>query len=658
MGIASNLINPTYVPEADGLLSYAEKNISFKKIIKCPVPFTSDPIEYATSYLGYTLKPLQKQVLEDLFSVDTKGKPKYSEAVLVCGMRSSKSVCAGIIGSFLAQMLLSFDDPGRHLGQVPGQKLSAEYIATSEQQSQKTAYASCETVILNSPWWKKYLSYLAERELTEGKETLFQCHAKRIAFVEKNVEIVSLHSNSQSLAGLTAFFVCFDEMSRFDISEGVVQEKSEKRSAQSVYFTAARAAKTLAPFSKILTVTSPMYEDDFGMQLLCMAGTLRGGAGLPVVEALRSRRPNRVSSMLGYHYSTFEANPKTEDDPFGYSESDFAAERSANPSAYSRDYLAIPPSAISPFFELPERIDSSVVKDYQPMIAFEDIIIEESVGIATRKYIAKKMFPIQTNKMNKYFICCDQGATKDSFAVAMGHGQEELVEIENPNGTKTQVPRFKVVIDLVEAWKPNKEERITVSFTNVEDVIRAINKMFYIGKVVYDSWNSVESIERLFSEGIFTEKMGATVPMYETMKLLLYSGMVELPPSDLLVTELKQLNNIKGKQVQHPTNGSKDLADAVVRTIWCIYTDCIRDAIHGNFMLPYGQKFSTLRSIASAFELMKQKQLMDGDLEGMNSPLWSHDQSSIFGRGSFVRGNVRPNIETNPSSYSKKNGGF
>jgi hypothetical protein len=134
--------------------------------------------------------------------------------------------------------------------------------------------------------------------------------------------------------------------------------------------------------------------------------------------------------------------------------------------------------------------------------------------------------------------------------------------------------------------------------------------------------------------------------------------MVELPPSDLLVTELKQLNNIKGKQVQHPTNGSKDLADAVVRTIWCIYTDCIRDAIHGNFMLPYGQKFSTLRSIASAFELMKQKQLMDGDLEGMNSPLWSHDQSSIFGRGSFVRGNVRPNIETNPSSYSKKNGGF
>jgi hypothetical protein len=562
---------------------------------------------------------------------------------------SGKSILGGIVGSFLLQRLLAFDDPGKEFGQVPGQKFVAEYIATSEQQSKNTAFAAFETILMNTPWWRKYLGYLQDRENADGrKESLFQKHERKIMFHEKNLEAHSLHSNSSSIAGFTAFYVCFDEMSRFDVSEGDVQQKSEKRSAQAVYFTAARAAKTLHGFSKIVTITSPMYETDFGMQLLYQAKEVRTGkATRSIIDSLRMRYPKRDNQIIGYHMATWEANPLSEDDPSGYTEDDFVTEKNSNYSTFLRDFMAIPPSAISPFFELPERIEKSVVRGRNPMIVFKDEIITEQVGSETRNYIGKRILGISGNKMRKHFICCDQGAVKDSFVVAMGHGEEAIVNVPDARGSHVDMKRHKVVIDFIEAWKPNKEERITVSFQNVEEVIRSLNSAYYIDKVVFDQWHSTESIERLFSEGVVTRKLGADIEMYETMKVLVYSGMVELPENDVLLNELRQLTVIKGKRIEHTGDGSKDLADAVCRVVWSVYVDSIRDAIHGNFMLPMAHKFPTTRSVASAFELMKNDQYNEYGIPHFGIFPGSGTSKGVFGKSMIVEPNVIPTIGEN-----------
>lgn len=783
MDLGNRLLDVAYVPSTDET-DFKEKNISFSTAIKCPVDFTDDPIEYVEGFLKYRLKKVQRLILTDLFSVDSNNNPVYKEAVVIAGMRSGKSVIGGVIGSFLLQKLLGMDDPGAQLGQLPGQKFSAEYIATSEQQSKQTAFSNFETIITTTPWWRKYISYLCDRETTEGKETLYQHHMRSINFPEKNLEILSLHSNSASIAGLTAFFVCFDEMSRFDISEGEIQQRSEKRSAQAVYYTAARAAKTLKDFSRIVTITSPMYETDFGMQLLYMAKEVKGGTGLKVINALRERYITRVSNIIGYHYSTFEANPKTPEDPNGFTEADFQTEKS-NYLTYMRDYLAIPPSAISPFFDLPERISNSVTPNYNPIVSFSNEIMTESVGYETRNYIGKKVYIVNPNKIRKFFVCCDQGAVKDSFAVAMGHAEVTKVKIPGAQGNSTDTTRHKIIIDFVEAWKPNKEDRVTVSFQNVEDVIRTLNSYFYIDKVIFDNWHSTESIERLFSEGVVTRKLGATVEMYETMKLLIYSGMVELPDNDLLLTELRQLNLLRGSKIDHPVGGcfvgdtkirlfdgtivtieelskrpnnrdffvyastdtndrvvtygcnaretkrvndltqvelntgeyerctpehlfklkdgsykearslkegdalmsmypeqnhtvknisflfskkeipvydisvpkhsnfalesgifvhnSKDLADAVVRVVWCVYLDSIRDAVHGNFMLPIMERFPTVRSVASIYD-MKRNEMQSSMYQAAGIFGTSVGSKGVFGKSMIVEPNVVPNI--------------
>ena len=556
---------------------------------------------------------------------------------------SGKSILGGIVGSFLLQKLLAMDNPGNDLGQVPGQKFVAEYIATSEQQSKQTAFAAFTNIISSTEWWKKYIGYLRERELKEGKGTLIEILQRSIAFPEKNLEAYSLHSNSQSIAGFTAFFVCFDEMSRFDVSETDVQQQSEKRSAQAVYYTAARAAKTLNGFSKILTITSPMYETDFGMQLLYMAKEVKAGPSTKrTIDALRSRYTSRVADIIGYHYCTYEANPYTDDDKFGYTNKSFDAEKVGNYSAFMRDYMAIPPSAISPFFELPERIDKAVYKNREPLVVFTDEIIHRNVGDELRKYIGKRIQVVNANRIQKYFICCDQGAVKDSFVVAMGHGETSLVTLPDARGNVVETTRHKVIIDFVESWKPNKEERITVSFENVEDVIKVLNSCFYIDRVVFDQWHSTESIERLFSEGIMTKKLSADLEMYETFKILIYSGMVELPDSDKLLTELRQLSVIKNKKIDHAPDSSKDEADAVTRVAWCVYLDSIRDAVHGKFMLPGGQHLSTVRSVATAFEIMKNDAMGDMPSYGIFGSATA--SKSVFGKSTIVQGNVIPNI--------------
>ena len=798
MGIGDRLLTPG-MKHIDSSDPYANASF-FKKSLRCPCTFTNDPIEYMESYINYKLRPKQKNIVIDIFSEDSTGFPNYDVALIICGMRGGKSILSGAMGSFLTHKLLGMEDPAAQLHQVPGQMLSAEFIATSEDQSKKTSYSAFCSVLTSTPWWKKYIQWLLDRETIEGKETLYVDHQRRKAFKEKNIEIVALHSNSASIAGLTAYYCAFDELSRFDLSEGSVQQQSEKRTAQAVYFTASRAIASVSPFSKIVVTTSPMYEADFGMQLLTLAETVKAEKNKSYIETLRSKisANDKVSRMVGYHYTTFEMNPKSDENgndvPGGMSENDpyFKSVKKLSPATFNRDYLAIPPSAISPFFEIPERIEDCVIKEARPpLVIFENMYFEESTmthkGPETRRYVGKRAFPQHPDKMTKYFICCDQGAVKDSFVIAMGHGEEVQVETEGSKNDRKQITRYKAVIDLVEAWIPDQDQKITVSFPNVEEVIRTIAGYFHIAQVVYDRWNSEESIQRLFSEGIYTTRLGATFQMYETLKLLIYSNMVELPKDNKLVMELRQLNNIKNRKIDHSSdenacftgdtkirllngtiktlkelselgpdnkfwvysclkdgtivpaeaynahktkevselvvvtldndeiikctpehlfmlrNGdyiqakdlkennslmplyykeynhkvksieivklsepidvyditvpgydnfalasgiivhnSKDKADSVCRVVWCIYEDCIKDTIRGDFMLPQRHSFSSLRSLATAFEVIKNSEIGDA--------IWDQNPSgygggSVFGKDFIVRSNVVPNLK-------------
>jgi hypothetical protein len=644
LAIGSKLLDINYKPE-ENISSDFGLYTSFKKIIKCPVKFTEDPIEYAESYIGFVLRPIQKNMIIDLFSTDENDYPLFDTLIAIQGMRSSKSVTAAIVISFLKMKLLAMDNPGKQLGQAPGQKLVAEFIATSEQQSKNTAYAALANIITSTDWWIKYISYLKQREESEGKETLFSMSQKRIAFPEKNVESLSLHSNSNSIAGFTAFGIVGDEWSRLSmISSGAdTQSFTEARTAEAIWNTCSRAAKSIRPFSKVIIITSPLFSEDFGMKMLCRAGTLKAGKHKNYIEELRTRHPEKVKRMLGYYYTTLEVAGKCLENPNGFTEEDFESERSEM-TAYMRDYECVPPETIASYFDRVDLI-SKCVHDRPVVATFTTHIFEENIttlrGVESRRYVGKQIHIATTDLMKKYFICCDQGEKKDAFVVCMGHGEEVDHTSINGAGKEVVMKKHKVIIDLIEAWEPDKENKITVSFQNVENTIQILSKNFFIHSVLFDQWQSTEAIQRLFSSGIHTEKIGATLEMYDIAKMLIYSDMVEFPPNDKLIHELRTLNLIKGRKIDHNENSSKDLADAFIRVIFKVYESSIKDSIQGTDMLPKGAMFLSARNLSGPeFNLMSY----GGSMAGSGGGLWGN--SSVFGnRDTIVSGNVTPSLD-------------
>jgi hypothetical protein len=653
--LSDRLRDHNYVPSQ--IPTSLTKSTTQKKI--CPVRFTEDVIEYCQGeeFLQATLRKLQKDFLLDLYELDEKGYPKYDTGVFIAGMRGGKSMLAAIIASFQLHKLLAMQDPAAQLHQFKGQRLTLQFIASSEAQAQETAYASFEAIINNAPWWVKYIEWLKEREETEGlgKGSLFEMLSNRIEFKEKNIAALSLHSNSAALVGKTSACCIFDELSRFDVAEGAIQTKTQKRSAQAVYDGVAKAATSLMPFSKVVTITSPMYEDDYGMRLLYMSGTFRGGSQSGIIHTLRKQYPMKVERQVGYHATTFELNPKVDENgndiPGGFSEEDafFKGKKIESPEGFRRDYLAIPPSAVSPFFEYPERIDACIVKN-RSIVDFHDREFDESVQTVdgdtiVRKYIGKSIIVNKPNMLMDYFISCDQGEKKDAFVVAMGHGDEVSYDSVDGEGKPITFTRYKVIIDFIEGWIPDKEKRITVSFPNVEDIIVRLSENFNIRKVVFDQWNSTESLQRLFSKGIVAEKtkQQENLKKYEILKTLVYSNLIELPESDILVKELRQLNLIRGVKVDHPGAGSSDHSDAIARVVWEVYTNVIEKAIQGEIPGPRRHQMPTIRSVASMYEHMSGPMISPICDFATTSPA---TKSSIFGRGFMVEGNIKPNFLT------------
>lgn len=471
---------------------------------------------------------------------------------------SGKSANASFVCAGMMHTLLQFDDPAAHFGQMPGYQLTAQFIATSEEQSKQTAYASFESILNGNKWWKKYIGYLQEREIADNKKTsYYRPLSHSIWFKEKNLIIRSLHSNSNSLAGMTSFLVIFDELSRYKVSENEIQGESEASTAQAVYNTAQRSAASLSPYSRVMTVTSPMYETDYGMQLFYQAGTVNVGEFKKEIEFLRRKhRPKNGtnSNIIAYHRSTFEFAPciinkygiRT-----GVDSNDFITYKNTQPLAYKRDFLAIPPGAVNPYMEHPERLELCIVPKKDDFI-FVDKIIEDVVvkdGISEiRSYMAKNFCTTRSDKTYRYMISADQGEKSDSFVISMGH----IEEYESANKDKVD---YKIIIDFIEAWVPSRAEQITVSFSNVSDVIIELNDKFNILQVAYDQWQSSESKQRLFAKGMKTVEMKASLEMYDEFKKLLYTGSIVIPENDDLMTELRQLQLLNNKKIDHPTNG-------------------------------------------------------------------------------------------------------
>jgi hypothetical protein len=115
-----------------------------------------------------------------------------------------------------------------------------------------------------------------------------------------------------------------------------------------------------------------------------------------------------------------------------------------------------------------------------------------------------------------------------------------------------------------------------IDFAEIRNIVYGLKTIgFNIAKVTADSYQSASILQDLRKKGFEAEtfSLDRTLDGYATLKELICLGRCRFYPYEPFLNELRRLELIDGRKVEHPSvnGGSKDVADAVAG---CVY-QCI-----------------------------------------------------------------------------------
>jgi len=91
---------------------------------------------------------------------------------------------------------------------------------------------------------------------------------------------------------------------------------------------------------------------------------------------------------------------------------------------------------------------------------------------------------------------------------------------------------------------------------------------FDIGLVTFDRWESTDLIEQLKKYGLNAEKLSVAKKHYTDLAMVVHESRLFGPDIVLLRNELLRLRIMPNDKIDHPRNGSKDLADATCGAVF------------------------------------------------------------------------------------------
>ena len=285
-------------------------------------------------------------------------------------------------------------------------------------------------------------------------------------------------------------------------------DRGGKYSAESVYYSLIRSIEPFHEHGKILAISSPLFALDFINQLYQKSG--------------------EISNMLGFHLPTWEMNPNL---PF---ESEFLQnELKKNPDAFWRDFGARPSFASEAYYKVPDKIDEMFVVSDMP--------------IPFRKDGRLKDF-LRGKAGCEYYLHADPSAKNDAFGLALAHCENDLA-----------------IVDLAYRFVPTNKE---IDINEILYFVLEITKRFRICKFTFDTWQATAIMQALNRRRIPSENLYVDKVVHDRLKEKIYSGKLRVHESEILKKELKELELISGKKVDHSKRGSKDVADAVAGAVW------------------------------------------------------------------------------------------
>lgn len=229
-------------------------------------------------------------------------------------------------------------------------------------------------------------------------------------------------------------------------------------------------------------------------------------------------------NMLGLKIPTWEMNPNI-------SFEDLRPELEKDPASFWRDYGCEPSKSTSTFFRDPARIRRVMTG---PNL-LELLDSPQLPALVTAK---------------EYILAIDPALRNDAFGIAIGH--------LDPSGI--------IIIDGAYRFVPEAGE---ISPFEVKAYIRKVASLFPVSTILFDLWHFPELLEELRILGVHLEFHRVSAEDYFILREKIYRGEIQLPKYEVLYDELSRLVQKSATKVDHPSSGSKDVADCVANiTQW------------------------------------------------------------------------------------------
>jgi hypothetical protein len=517
------------------------------------------------------VRPAIMAELETIFGEEVSSDriAVYALAMITGGIGIGKTTIASIVLPYLAHWVLCLKDPQKFFNLLPGSRIAFMQMSTSGSQAKEVVFGDIKARVEHSPWFQQNYPY--DRNF------------KNQLRFEKDIWILPGDSAETTFEGYNILGGILDEADSHKVTK-------EKDYAEQGYTTINSRIE-----SRFGAIDRSGKTHSYGF--LLVIGQMKranGFASRKYKEFSKDPKAHavRMSIWESFGWQRY-MNPDGTRDSFWYDTKrheiihEILAQvmDSENvieiPNAYRqsfenapekalRDLAGIPPLTGSPFIALSYKIE-------QARDRWNEMTGNLPCPVAPDGTLAK-WFRATNNLKRVCHIDMAYSGDGDALGLAMGH-VPEMVERDG------ELKPF-VFIDLLMRIQAPAGREIFIG-----DVRRLIYELkdglkFKIVRVTMDGFQSTDTRQQMQKRRIDAEIVSVdrqTLP-YEDLREAIYEDRIAFPPymvhlrtgddttTEILVKELSELVDA-GNKVDHPEEGSKDVADAVAGVTYSLLGD-------------------------------------------------------------------------------------
>ena len=539
-----------------------------------PVPmeqFLTDP--YYLGQFSGTIYPRLKRDLIELFDGN------YSIIILTGSIGWGKTTFSAVSVLRIIYEILCFRNPPSVFGLMENATITVLLVGPTKNQVLYTLFDNVYNLVLTVPFFKEKVT--KKIDLDEGI----------IDFPEKNLMVMAKSGDDNSMLGLNVIAAVIDEANFY--------EKTGARRVNTLYNVLTTRMKSRYLFhsrspAKIFLVSSATTYDSFletkVRELADKEGVfIRRYSLWDVKEGYYSTNTfpvfvgNRLAAPRIIREQDIDYYEKNYQNDFGVGPLvikvpvDFYDDFRDDIYTALRDLAGYPVMSINPFLPNMEKFYNCVVSEQNPLLGgailkhpFSHMVYEypnadfyidwDSI---TRKTAKGNRVPL-INPQTPRFIHIDLGVKNDACGIAMGH----IAEFERGKLFLSPV----IYIDFMLRIKPVEGSEIYIE--DIRDLIlKFYDAGFNIIKITFDKFQSLESIQKFKSLGFNADTLSTeSFEAYKLLKDIIYAGRIKFYYYEPFVKEIISLYlDVTKAKVDHPPEGSKDVADAVCGVVNSIY---------------------------------------------------------------------------------------